>query len=367
MTEYYVDGDVGDDANAGTSAGSGNAWETLTHAAGQVAAGDKVWVKASADYTELLTLEASGSILSPIVWEGYTTTPGDGGQATIDGENTRAANVQLDGYDFNHFKNFILTGAQDFCVLIDTAHSSNSLWRNIRFTDGSGSPASVFGVTSGYSRILYHVLENIIIENMTAQGIAGLREDQVRIYDSIVRDNGGNGIELRTYSGGHAIERCLIHDNGGWGIRGDDAAVDQVSIRFNTIDGNADGGIDTRPQRRRSWTIMYNLITNHSGAGDIGLQSAGTTSGDVVFLVDGNFYWNNTTHKSGTFMDGDNDVTLTADPYTDSANDDYSLNNTAGGGAACRGAGPNNLDIGYHQHADVGGGHQVINGGVIGA
>jgi len=33
------------------------------------------------------------------------------------------------------------------------------------------------------------------------------------------------------------------------------------------------------------------------------------------------------------------DVTLTADPFTNSAAGDYSLNGTAGGGAACKGAG----------------------------
>jgi len=34
-----------------------------------------------------------------------------------------------------------------------------------------------------------------------------------------------------------------------------------------------------------------------------------------------------------------NPVLLTADPFTDSANNDYSLNNVAGGGALCRSAG----------------------------
>ena len=44
MSTYYVDAAAGNDANAGTSAGS--AWATVGHAAARVAAGDKVYVKA---------------------------------------------------------------------------------------------------------------------------------------------------------------------------------------------------------------------------------------------------------------------------------------------------------------------------------
>lgn len=69
---------VGDDANVGTSEGSGNAWKTIDKAMNTVAAGDKVWVKASANYTELVTIDTVGSIAAPIVFEGYTSTTGDG-------------------------------------------------------------------------------------------------------------------------------------------------------------------------------------------------------------------------------------------------------------------------------------------------
>lgn len=66
-----------------------------------------------------------------------------------------------------------------------------------------------------------------------------------------------------------------------------------------------------------------------------------------------------------------NPITLTANPFTNASGDDFSLNNTAGGGAACRNAGwpgafPGNdgsyfattgyADIGAVQHQDSGGG-----------
>ena len=82
MATYYVDTAVGDDANAGTSEGAGNAWATIDKAMNTVAAGDKVWVKASGTYDENGNIDTAGSLLSPIEFEGYSSTTGDNGKVT---------------------------------------------------------------------------------------------------------------------------------------------------------------------------------------------------------------------------------------------------------------------------------------------
>lgn len=112
MATYYVDGAVGDDGNAGTSEGAGNAWATIGHAVSTVAAGDKVYVKASVTYTENLTLSTVGATSNPIVWEGYTSTPGDGGEVTIrSGGTTTHVLTVGSGSWYNTFKNFGFRGA----------------------------------------------------------------------------------------------------------------------------------------------------------------------------------------------------------------------------------------------------------------
>lgn len=66
-----------------------------------------------------------------------------------------------------------------------------------------------------------------------------------------------------------------------------------------------------------------------------------------------------------------NPITLTADPFTNAAGGDFSLNNTAGGGALLRAAGwdtywfTNHQDVGAIQHADAGGGggQQIVSAG----
>jgi hypothetical protein len=75
------------------------------------------------------------------------------------------------------------------------------------------------------------------------------------------------------------------------------------------------------------------------------------------------YAYNNTTNVSGTPMPSAAIVTiLTADPWVDSATDDYRPNNTAGGGASLRAAGiglysqTNNTDVGAVQHSDPAGG-----------
>jgi hypothetical protein len=107
MTDYYVDPVNGNDANAGTSEGSGNAWKTLGKAATVTIAGDTVWCKNNADYAEQLTITVLGSGANPITWIGYTSTPGDGGKATITGSSSRSYCVIGSNESYYSWINFI--------------------------------------------------------------------------------------------------------------------------------------------------------------------------------------------------------------------------------------------------------------------
>ena len=84
MTTYYVESGHGG-TNSGTS---DNPWTTVDTAMNNVVAGDKVYVKASATYNEDVTVDTAGGFSTNIVFEGYTTTPGDNGKATISGTTT---------------------------------------------------------------------------------------------------------------------------------------------------------------------------------------------------------------------------------------------------------------------------------------
>jgi hypothetical protein len=133
--------------------------------------------------------------------------------------------------------------------------------------------------------------------------------------------------------------------------------------------------------------VRNNILAGNGGYGFVGASGAGSPAD---FAYDGNAYWNNT---SGTRSNLDDtttnpvngsspyvnslDVILTADPFVDKAGNDFRLNSTAGGGAACRGHGTpaswpgNTLTVGYPdlgaaQHQDSGGGGGSSSHAVLG-
>jgi hypothetical protein len=89
-----------------------------------------------------------------------------------------------------------------------------------------------------------------------------------------------------------------------------------------------------------SWNV-YILNSLFAGNGGWAVNAASNNMGSCGFIGFNGFY-NNTsgTYSNSTVTKGD-DVTLTADPFTDAANDDYTINNTAGGGADLKAAGLN--------------------------
>lgn len=173
---------------------------------------------------------------------------------------------------------------------------------------------------------------------------------------AIVIDNGTN----------QTIERNYIHDNACSGI---DSATAGCTVEFNIFDTNtgatSDGirvsfasvvrnntvyasgrhGILNLNSAFSSQLWKGNILANNGGFGIVGSLSTALPAAEAY---DGNAYYSNT---SGTRSLMDNvtgifnstpytntqDVTCSASPFTDAANADFTLNNTAGGGAALRG------------------------------
>lgn len=185
--------------------------------------------------------------------------------------------------------------------------------------------------------------------------------------------------------GAGRIYNCYVHGNlcSGIVIGGQDASIIASIIAGNT--GTTSDGIQTQ----YGVTILNNVLR---GNGRDGVRN--TTQFNIAFLCRNNIFASNAVSAAGFGLNfasglvppspdydfnayltdtrnncgsGANDVTLTVDPFTNAAGGDFSLNNTAGGGASCRAAGiPGGFpglstttgyaDIGAVQHADPGGG-----------
>lgn len=147
-----------------------------------------------------------------------------------------------------------------------------------------------------------------------------------------IHDNGSSGIGCSRDDNSFFFN--LITNNAGSGIADTVGAygIDDGHFIGNTIHGNTSHGIALGVGTPAAF--LNNLITNNGGYG--------ITGTGALFFSGYNAFYSNTSGDINSTVSTVNDttrVTLTADPYIDAANDDYTLNTTAGGGAACRDAG----------------------------
>jgi hypothetical protein len=176
MTTYYIDGAVGSDANAGTSEGAGNAWATIDKAMNTVAAGDVVYVKASATYNELATIDTLGTYTAPISFIGYSSAVDDDGMVTW-------------------------TAPTSACLTGGTG-SVNYQFRNLHFSGGTSN--NVNCSTADYMQFINC--------KSSGAGSAGFRIDQnCTFINCEAYSNAQNGIYG---SGGGRFLSCKIYANG---------------------------------------------------------------------------------------------------------------------------------------------------------
>lgn len=320
--------------------------------------GNIIWVKATASYTisSTLSLGLTGSIW----YLGYTTTRGDNGRATILAGANSISILYGSSSGGGYFANFIVdnnsrTGVTAFNG--NVGFGSTVTFRNCKaistatgFTIGMGArfastvvDCEADSCTTGFSLLNAGFAFGCYAKSCTtgfnfggnnesggaafcisSGGTTGFTRGNATsgsggptLFNCTAYGASGDGIKATTYSGGGpmVIQNCISYGNGGYGI-----TSSNVQNRVSAGRNNAYGA---------------------------------NTSGNLLNIPASN-----------------GDVTLTGNPFTDAANRDFSLNNTAGAGAACRAAGypgvfpslsstTGYLDIGAVQHQDSGGGSSV--------
>ncbi len=168
-----------------------------------------------------------------------------------------------------------------------------------------------------------------ILENTgpTTSGSAATAE-YCDLYSCIL-DNLSGGIYVR----GQNVVGCSITRVKSYGIFTfqPDGDTYVASIYNNVIADCTGDGITTTENSFARVNVNYNVVT---GCGGYGINTSGSDRKD--FRLDYNFMYNNASGNYNGYSGGANDTILTADPYVDSANGDFNLNATAGGGAILR-------------------------------
>ncbi len=272
---------------------------------------------------------------------------------------------------------------------------SNQGWRveNLQVIPGGGGTNCNIGMNFGGGN---SYATNCKVSGSTTGGISMTNGDSCVEGNEVTAATGGNAISsgfqctvrrnwIHDCSGSsnginagnsiQAIEHNIISNMSGASAVGIQFAAGAKILR-NTIYNCGSDGLKFTATTFRDIEIKGNIVTNCGGWG-LNSTNAGIAASP---LWDGNAYFSNT---SGTISTNFNDtstnainavnpyvnqydVILSADPFTNKAANDFTLNNTAGGGAACRGVGiqPNKIpgitqteysDMGALQHQDAGG------------
>lgn len=329
ITDVYANFDLATGSDTGADAT--NAYKTWASMIAGVAPGDRVNIKKTASaYTPgaTLTFAVSSTDLLPIILRGYGSTIDDDVKFVID-MTTFSFNITAQGI---LTESFDVTGTTTGAVVNQSGDASCITLSSIVNT-GTGVTGTALQLTDGQASNLY--LET----NATGgNGSVYLQRGSVR-----------NSTLVSTYIGitviagfkAQALEGLLVYAKGASAIRGiyidTIASVAGLAVSSTTIEGFTDliyigaGGSYTAAW----WGNFTDLILVNA--------TTGIKNVDAATLNIGVWFETICFYNCTTDMDfGDNPIinkiSLSGDPFNDVAGLDYSLNDTAGAGADCRGA-----------------------------
>ncbi len=327
----------------------------ITAVAGS-AAGDTINIQSGTPYvlTTSLSLPHSISLI------GYQTTPGDGGTPPL--ITTATNSIAL----------FLLASADGLATW--------NIFSNLTLISTAGTPGAGIDVNNGFAN--YPGLAVTACKLTGFSRAIGTNSGLLKSINIIRTELSANAFG---FNGGDApltIRDCWIHDNT-VGVYYSFPDQFPISVTRSVISKNVSNlrittsggpiliagstislatGTDPSHNGADGWGVLLDgpngPVTFESnivyGNGSWGLRLAG---GTLVSVAGGNnaFGANAEGDRSG-FSALPGDIALTANPFTSSGAGDYSLNSTAGGGAASRGAGfpgafPGGLSVG---HLDIG-------------
>lgn len=342
----------------------GGALLTLAGLNGGMTGNAIAWVKADGVYSIAtgitFNFAASGASFEQI--NGYTTTRGDNGYVTI-----RAAN-NLNILTINNntsslvVRNFILD-CNGFATCGGlTLNGAGSEGQNIQVLRPSGAQSGIYFSLQGGCSMCSVSGGTGLTGGTAAINMASPSGGTVCLYCVASGNTGGPGFSFQNTA---ICDRCISTGNA-VGFQIVNASEQQVTLLNGVAWNNAGDGIKytaSSSVNNRGLQIIGILLVSNGGYG-FDRTDAAFKSGDSV--IDYNAYYGNASGDRYNVYVAPHDVTLTADPFTNAAIGDFSLNSLTGGGAAAKGAGYpgqfiglstlGHLDLGATQSAGAGGG-----------
>ncbi len=293
MSDYYIDGLNGNDANAGTSEGAGNAWKTMGKAiSNPIAAGDRVFVKANATYTENPNFTSiPGTMAAPVVVEGYGSVVGDGVRATIVGDGLIRW-VLVVGVKYS-VRNFKVSGGSSVANSAGIHLDRLSVVENCEVDGESLIRYGFFGEVDTYNVGCYS--HDCTVSAFRFFGLGGafacIADNSVTGIQPILRTFGffyciarGNSLTGLAGNSFELIANCTVDGlGGGKGItQGSTSAVATVinCVVINCNTGMTIGGHSPH----RNWSFNNCLFGNTADYGGSSSTASGEITSDPEFV-----------------------------------------------------------------------------------
>lgn len=346
------------DRNPGTGTGGtlniGGALATVSAAYGASNNCNTFWIKNTGSYTVTALLDltkTNGNTSSgggPMRFIGYGTTRGDATKATWTTATNSTKLVTFHaggGYVFRNITFTNTASVRDSGLFIGNNYgiTSNVVIENCVF-DGFTRAIDCQDYTNN-NVIAQLTVRNTEIKNCTVNGV----ENGGGVFtDCYIHSNTNMGMVL-TGAGSSTptiLNRCVIYNNGQYGVNwnGNRTAVFVVILNCAFV-SNSQHGIKQSQGTNPSvcWLIQNSIFYGNGWYGISTAEALGGSGQYTCFIgINNAFGANSSGNYEGDFSWGGSvtgDITLTADPFTSKSTGDFSLNNTAGGGAALKAAG----------------------------
>lgn len=297
MSDYYIDGLNGDDANAGTSEGAGNAWKTIGKAiSNPIAAGDRVFVKASATYSETPNFTSiPGTMAAPVVLEGYGSVVGDGVRATIVGDGVTRW-VLVTGVKYS-VRNFKVSGGSSVSNSAGIHVDSLSVVDNCEADGESVIKNGFFGEADTYHVGCYSY--DCTVRGFYYFGVGGafacIAENSVTgitnvlrsfgFFYCIARGNTSTGLSMANTSSGELMVNCTV-DGLSVGAKGiTQGTSGRLAAVINCVVINCTVGMGIGGESpNRNWSFNNCLFGNNTDYGGSSSTASGEITSDPEFV-----------------------------------------------------------------------------------
>ena len=328
-TTWYVATTGNDSTGSGTS---GAPYATIGKAVSVAASGDTIAVK-SGTYT--ITSNISLTQASLLI-QGYQTTPGDGGTkplvttATDTTDIFRTSSnggVQIwDNLSISNTASIRLNG------ILQLSNNGPTLWWVVRncILDGFITALNSDNIGSHFKLGNIAVIHTEI-KNCTTSGVVA-DTGNIYISGSYLHNNAVHVTNPGSSSGtnSNTFTRTIFAASTGDGITLNGAVLMSNCVVANNT-GKGLAVANTSP-----FVLLYNDIFYGN---TWGVYMSGAYSTGNMESSRNNAWGSNSSGNGSNWTLSASDITLTANPFTNAGAGDFSLNSTAGGGAACKNAG----------------------------